>query len=101
MSLPAFTPMPFLSCGVLSNTPAWGPYSLTVRDQNPIHYYRLQDDHTTTCQDVVGGANGTYENGAILSEQGALISEPNAACAGFGIYDDDPFQQCINLPDDI
>jgi hypothetical protein len=54
-------------------------YNTTVTDLNPISYWRLGESSGTTAVDEEGIENGTYTNGPLLNQTGAISGDSDTA----------------------
>ena len=62
-------------------------YRQEVLADNPRAYWRLGETSGTTANDEVGTNNGTYTNGVLLGQPGALVNDSNTAAAWDGVND--------------
>ena len=68
-------------------------YGDEVLLDNPVKYWRLDETSGTTATESIGGANGTYTNGALPGQSGAFAESPNKAASFDGVDD------WIDIPD--
>lgn len=75
-------------------------YRDSVLADNPIAYWRLGETDGTIAWDEKLAYSGSYRNGPVLGQAGALVNDPNHAVAFTGINDyvDIPYQSSLNRP---
>ena len=68
-------------------------YGDAVLADNPTQYWRLDETSGTTATESIGGANGTYMNGAAPGQSGAFAETKNKAASFDGVDD------WVDIPD--
>ena len=63
------------------------PYRTAIMADNPGGYWRLGEAFGTTAADETGANPGTYQNGAVLAQPGALAVDANTAASFDGVND--------------
>lgn len=73
-------------------------YVSTVKNDNPVSYYRLSDWNTTTAKDQMGSNNGSYQNNPSLGQTGTITNDPDTAVQfnGSNQYVSVPYKSALN-----
>jgi hypothetical protein len=81
--------------------PATTNYLNTVKQDNPVAYWRLDETTGDVADDEIGAHDGAYLNGVILGRPGAITGDTNPA-AGFATAAstkvDVPYSEALNPP---
>ena len=64
-----------------------GNYASAVLSDGPAGFWRLGEASGLTASDATGTVNGTYRNGVVLGQPGAIVGDPNTAVALDGTND--------------